>query len=192
MNSVTLESVPGVPFAVGKGAVWLHGVPILTVTAAERAGSLRDMVCAYGDRVYIPGSGTFALARDEAAVREVLAQAREIVAALDTLVEVVDTSVMHVVTDALDTQPAAVARALSYALVQHRAGADVDCLAKGVRITVPPEVSPDVAAVLSVYVMANVLSADTLLGVDVALGITTLVNLDTGDDLELFPDWPKW
>lgn len=196
MNGVDkLITRHGIPFAARKHTVYLSGVPIFEVepeTCSVHDG-MAGMVCAFSDRISIPGNGVFSLAKDTEMVGELLGVATRVEADLGVLMEVVDKGVVEHVVSEMDLTPACLAHSLSKSLVAYHRGAHVsDAALKYSHVPNVEGVAPALVRTIGLYTASGLLSPASLFGVDVVVGATRLIDTRSGNTLELFPGCPKW
>lgn len=187
----------GIPFSVRQGVVCFDNVPLFQHETEQipydSPPDMATMVCAFADRVWVPDHGNYGVAIDHAKVGEIAAYARRVASELDTLMELVSPAVVESVAGELDLQSQAVAVSLSRALLLHRSGVHVsDAAERSIQLPEIEDVSGALASAVGLYTLAGLLTSDNMRGVDVALGAVRFVNLDTGNELNIFPSWPKW
>lgn len=191
----------GVPFTVHDAVIRYKGLSILQIEPCDVArapadpgdGNVPEFVGCFNDRLYIPGEGSYVVRTDSDRMRELFVVAKRLADELGMVMELLPPATLERVAEAMPTTTDFIAECVSLAVCAYRSGASAtDTAVRSMTIGEVNGVSHELACVVGLFTNLCVVSEENPLGVDVVLGVTRLVHVDTGETLELFTRSPKW
>ena len=195
------SQVEGVMFSVHDTVIQYRGLSILQIEKRDAAHPPNDpgacdipeFVCCFADRLYIPGEGSYVVRTDGDKVQQILEAVRALTGELGTVIELLSRETIDAVVACTPGTIDFIAEAVSHALHARRRGvAPADAATSSVFMVPAEGVSHELACVVGLFTSLCLVSDDALFGVDVVLGATKLVHVDTGEPLPLFTRSPKW
>lgn len=191
----------GIPFRVHDTTIFYKGLPILIMEPRDAAKAPEDLgacsipeyVGCFVDRLYIPGEGSYVVRTDGDALLGVAAMVKQLSNELGAVMDLVPPAfIERVVAVTVDTTPS-VAHFVACSLHAYRSGVPpAEAAARHFEVGHVEGVAHELACVVGLFTHLNLVSADSVLGVDMVLGVTQLVHVDTGEPMELFSTSPKW
>lgn len=190
-----------IPFTVHDTIIKYRGLSILRIEPGDVGrspmdpgrGHVPEFVGCFDDRLYIPGEGSYVVRTDSDRLREVFVVAKRLADELGTVTELLPSITLERVAEAMPTTTDFIAECVSLAVCAYRSGGSAtDTAVRSMTIGEVNGVSHELACVVGLFTNLCVVSEENPLGVDVVLGVTRLVHVDTGETLELFTRSPKW